>query len=47
MHDLLEEADISALDAARPDSLNAVEQFDDDANRINTIVASSIIGSVN
>ena len=46
-HDLLEEADISALDAARPSSRSAIEYFDDKDDCIDAIIASSIIGSVN
>ena len=46
-HDLLEEADSSALDVVQLSSLNTLEQFDDRADCINAITASLIIWSDN
>ena len=46
-HDLLEEADIAALEAERPNLPTPVEQFNDKSTHIDTVIASSIIGSLN
>ena len=45
-HDLLEDADISALASARPSSPTTVDFFDDEEARIDAVIASSAIAAI-